>query len=88
MGDGSLQRFLCLVGGKKLKKKLLEYDFFFLPETLFGEKIHSLLSMSEDKNQIKLKYQLFFFLIGIGDNFISSEDSSSIEYTETGLSSN
>ncbi len=37
------------------------------------------------KNKIKLKCQFFIL---VGDNLISSEDPSPIEYTESGLTSN
>ncbi len=95
MGDGSRQRFLCLAGGKKNKIKFQASDFFFLSETfwrfwLFLDRKttdleKNLLSSQHvgGKNQMKLKCQLFFFLVG--DNFISSEDLSPIEYTESGL---
>ena len=93
MGDGSRQRFLCLVGGKKNIKKTSGVRFFFRVGDIlknsvvfgqknyrFGKKIYCLLSISEEK--IKLKYQFFCL---VGDNFIRSEDSSPIEYTESGL---
>ena len=48
----------------------------------FGKKNYCLLTTSEEKNKIKPKCQFFFL---VGDNFISSEDSSPIEYTESGL---
>ena len=87
--------FGALSVGKKIKKKppgiFLVGDFFkswlFLGrKTTDLGKIYILFSQhvgGKNKIHVKLKYQFFFL---VGDNFISSEDSSPIEYTESGLS--
>ncbi len=76
---------------KKLKKKkpsgvFLVRDFlkswFFLGRKTTDLEEKNFSQHVGGKNKIKLKCQFFFL---VGDNFISSEDSSPVEYTESGL---
>ncbi len=55
----------------------------FWTENLLNWEKNLLSSQHVGGKKIKLKYQFFFL---IGEKFISSEDSSPIEYTESGLS--
>ena len=92
MVDGSRQRFFCLVGGKKNKNKTLRsqlignFSLFWLfsdkKTTDWVKKIPSFLAMSEEK--IKKNSNVSFFFL-VGDIFSSSEDSSTIEYSENAL---
>ncbi len=92
MGDGSRQRFLCLVGGKKIKNKIPgvrscrrhfeDFGCFWTEKLPIWEKNIPSSQHVGGKNKIKLNCQFFFL---VGNIIISSEDSSPIEYTENGL---
>ena len=84
--------FCALLEEKKNKKKNSRCQIFFLVGDIlkilvvFGQKklpVWGKNLLSSHHVGGKNKMSVFFFLVG--DNFISSEDSSTIEYTESGL---